>query len=318
MPSTSNDRSPSAHETVQSQMARLAELHPTYSLLQVLELLHGSNWQMEELTDDQKEAYRNMNAQKALNMMRSAIDQFDSKFALNSPPRTRQWLATGEHLRICDVVSSKTIGELLSSCDRLLDSVGTPPVKLFEHPDIIHEAELQSIARAALAALPDALPASSQPVILKKRTALRRTFPPSRLQSNVGNANNQSWHQDSNARYNDSPMLTLWIPLQDGSGMTSPGLQVVDSPVSYFSIEHGDSSPDLLPFLSELFPNPKIVSIQASAGDCIVFNGLTFHRTFTTSSMVEHRDALLVRVLDRKSAHRFPVLNQEEDLLSIV
>jgi hypothetical protein len=112
-------------------------------------------------------------------------------------------------------------------------------------------------------------------------------------------------------------MLTLWIPLQDRSGLTRPGLQIIDSPVSYFSIEHGDSSPDIFPFLSQLFPDSRIVSIQASAGDCIVFNGLTFHQTFTTSAMTEHRDALLIRVLDKESAHRFPVLNQEEDLVSI-
>jgi len=313
----SNSQSHSPPETLQTELLRLAELHPTYSLLQVHELLHGNNWHTEDMTEDQKEVYRKLNALQALQAMRSVSDNFQAKFILNSPPRKKQWLATGKYVHVCDVINSETIGELLSSCDRLLNSVGTPPIKVFENPSIIHQSALQSIVRIALASLPDSLPPSSQPVILKKRTLLRRTFPPSCFESKVGNTNNQFWHQDSNIRFNDCPMLTIWIPLQDRSGETRPGLQIIDSPVSYFSVEHGDSSPDIFPFLSQLFPDSRIVSIEASAGDCIVFNGLTFHQTFTTSVMAEHRDALLIRVLDRESAHRFSILHQEEDLLSI-
>ncbi len=317
-PYMSNDRSHSPHETPHTEMLRLAELHPTYTLLEVFQLLRGNNWHIEELAEDQKEAYSKINVLTALQTMRSVIDDFNSKFILNSYPRRKQWLPTGKHAHVSGVIGSNVIGELVSSCDHFLNSVGSSPVKIFDNQNIIHTSVVQSIARTVLAALPETVPPTSQPVILKKRTILRRTFPASCFPSSIGNVNNQHWHQDSNIQFNDSLMLTLWIPLQDRSGLTRPGLQIIDSPVSYFSMEHGDSSPDIFPFLSQLFPKSKISSLQASAGDCIVFNGLTFHKTFTTPAMTEHRDALLIRIIDKEFAHIFPIQNEAEDLVSIV
>ena len=175
-----------------------------------------------------------------------------------------------------------------------------------------------AITKAALNALPTALPEGSTPAILKKRTLLRRTFSPSQRPIQVGNANNQHWHQDSNPNFNDTPMLTLWIPLQNGSGETCPGIQIIDAPVSFFSVIHGDSSRGIHPILEDMFSDTKVVSIIASAGDCIVFNGLTFHQTSTLPTMTHHRDALLIRVIDAKAAGLFGVNDPEQGLVPLV
>jgi ectoine hydroxylase-related dioxygenase (phytanoyl-CoA dioxygenase family) len=168
-----------------------------------------------------------------------------------------------------------------------------------------------------LDALPEKLPASADPVILKKRTLLRRTFPDDQMKSQRGNSNNQLWHQDSNAKFNDHPMLTLWITLQDTLGGVRPSLEFIDAEVAYFSPDHGDYSAVLPEYLAGLFPRARTRQIFAAAGDCILFNGLTFHKTFTTENTTLHRDALLVRVVDRITARDFSPEYSDEDVLRV-
>ena len=272
-----------SHATPHTEMLRLARLHPDYTLLQIFELVRQHNWQIEELSEVQTEAYATINALMALQTVRSVVDGHDSKYILNSPPRRRQWLPTGQHLHLVGLLDPATMSRLASSCDQFLGAVGSPPVSVADHQTILDTTILKSLAGTALSALPSGLPTGSEPVILKKRTILRRTFPPDYFSSSVGNANNQHWHQDSNMHYNDAPMLTLWLPLQECGGETRPGLQIIDSPASFFSTAHGDSSPSAFDFLVELFPGSRIVSVEASAGDCIAFNGLTFHQTWATA-----------------------------------
>ncbi|WXK38125.1 hypothetical protein IHE29_02040 (plasmid) [Mycetohabitans rhizoxinica] len=307
----------SPSETPFEELLRLAELHPALSLLQVIELLDRERWDIETLTPAQRALYGRINARAALARLHGSVDDFQSGHALDAPARSPQWLATGRHLCVSGLLDAQTRARLVAQCDATLSVPGKPPIRLFSHPDCMDQAELRSIASAVLAALPDPLPPGTRPTILKRRTILRRTFPPSRLPSQPGNANNQFWHQDSNAQFNDSPMLTLWIPLQDHAGVTRPGLQISDAPVANFSIFHGDSSRDIGPMLAQMFPASQIVSPQVAAGECLVFNGLTFHRTLATPAMAEHRDALLIRVLDQRTAHRFPVADHDQDLLPL-
>jgi hypothetical protein len=297
------------------EMMRIAEQEPDASLLQVIERIDPLIWQIETIPSDQKAFYARANGLAALRLVQRRLDRHEAEFALNAPPRTRQWLATGVHLDVPDVLSADMLDDLGAVCDSRLAEVGTPPVRVFDHPELAARLDLPGIVAKVLAAAPDPLPASARPAILKKRTLLRRTFPPSRLGARVGNSNNQLWHQDSNVQFNDRPMLTLWIPLQSMAEGTRPGLEILDAPVAYFSAVHGDYSRDLPILMAELFPRTRITSVRAGAGICVAFNGLTFHQTHATPEMTEHRDALLIRVLDADSALDFAPDHAEEDVL---
>ena len=53
--------------------------------------------------------------------------------------------------------------------------------------------------------------------------------------------------------------------------------------------------------------NQKHMEVELThAGDVILFNGLTFHRTFSNSKMTKHRDALLLRIVNPKHVANFP------------
>lgn len=286
-------------------MWRVAEQNPDYSLLQVVESIDRQLWDIEQPTPDQRAVYARLNGQVALRKLREAVEGMRDAYPLDAPARRRQWLATGAHFRVAEVLSRDEVAWLASVCNRLLQTQGTRPIRIFDVPDILSMAQLVRIARKVLAALPETLPADARPALVKMRTLLRRTYPPSQLPATYGNANNQLWHQDSNAKYNDAPMLTLWIPLQEGAGVTCPGIEVINAPVSYFSILHGDSSEEIHALLCDMFPATRVTSLEAGAGDCIVFNGLTFHQTSIRSEMTSHRDALLIRIIEAGDAAQF-------------
>lgn len=299
------------------ELMRFAELHPSLSLLQVIEMLDRDKWHIETPTPAQCEIYSRINARTALRRLRLSLHDSQADYPLAAPPRTQQWLATGRHLCVGGLLGPDTLKRLESQCDALLGVPGTPPIRVFDDPHPVGEPLIRSIAAAVLAALPDPLPSTSRPAVLKRRTILRRTFPPGRLPAQFGNANNQFWHQDSNAQFNDAPMLTLWIPLQDGAGVTRPGLQIIDAPVACFSVIHGDSSREIAVLLATMFPGTRTVSPQVRAGECVALNGLTFHQTWAAADMTDHRDALLIRVIDENAAHQFQVGDPRKELLSL-
>ncbi|MGO6855656.1 hypothetical protein ELI13_34565 [Rhizobium ruizarguesonis] len=303
---TASPVQPNSHGgTPFGEMWRVAEQNPAYSLLEVLDSIDRDAWDIETPSADQRGVYARVNGQAALRRLREAMKGMQDEYPLDAPPRRRQWLASGCHIRVEAVLDARQVRELAGHCDHLLHTAGMRPVRLFENPQILSEETIAAIARTALAALPQSLSSSARPALLKRRTLLRRTFSPAQLPNAHGNANNQFWHQDSNQKFNDAPMLTLWIPLQGGAGRTCPGLEVIDAPVSYFSILHGDSSQTVCPILSDMFPGTKITSLEAAAGDCVMFNGLTFHQTATNTEMREHRDVLLIRIIEAADAAHF-------------
>jgi len=299
------------------EMMQFAELHPDMSMLQVIEMLDRDKWHIETPTPAQCEIYSKINARTALRRLSLFLHDSQQDYPLNAPPRKQQWLATGRHLCIGGLLDPDMLKRLEAQCDALLSAPGTPPIRVLDDLHRVNEPLIRFIAAGVLAALPNPIPSTSRPAVLKRRTILRRTFPPGRLTANFGNANNQLWHQDSNAQFNDEPMLTLWIPLQDGAGVTRPGLQIIDAPVACFSVIHGDSSREIAPILSAMFPGTHIVSPQVKAGECVALNGLTFHQTWAAADMTDHRDALVIRVIDKSSAHKFQVVDPHEELLSL-
>ena len=143
--------------------------------------------------------------------------------------------------------------------------------------------------------------------VLTNRCLLRRTFSGEFNPVKHGNINNQMWHQDSNISFDSKPMLTLWIPLQNGSSTIRPGLQISGLQPLRFNHRYGDSCTE-----SDLKTYYKVQDIKPSApsdlqaGDCLAFNGLTYHQTFLSKSMKLPRDVLLIRVCAKCDSHYFP------------
>ena len=301
--------------TPMMELMRLAEAYPDLTILQVYDLIDRDRWHIDTLTPSQRTLYGKITARAALDRMRRSVADFQVAHALNDPVYTPQWLETGRHLAVDAVLGPVLLHQLTAHCDATLNVPGTPPIGLFDDARGVDPGVVQGIAAVVLAALPATLPAGSRPAILKRRSILRRTFPTRGLPAQHGNANNQFWHQDSNARFNNAPMLTLWIPLQDHAGVVRPGLQFIDAPVAHFSLVHGDSSPEVANVLAQMFPASRIVSPYAPAGTCLAFNGLTFHQTWTTPLMTAHRDAMLVRIIEARSAHLFSVSDPAQELL---
>jgi ectoine hydroxylase-related dioxygenase (phytanoyl-CoA dioxygenase family) len=57
--------------------------------------------------------------------------------------------------------------------------------------------------------------------------------------------------------------------------------------------------------MAERFDGLRVVTPLLNAGDLLLFDGLTFHRTYAHAAMDGHRDALLVRVVRPEHASHF-------------
>ena len=148
-------------------------------------------------------------------------------------------------------------------------------------------------------------------LILTNKVLLRRTWPLSEKESRqLGhNASNLTWHQDSNFKHQGKPMVVLMTPLQDQAGLTRPGLSILDLPTDEFlgvRGYEGDRVEEFEECMKQKYGELKIKTPILDAGDLLIFNGLTFHRTFSKETMKEHRDALLVRLIRPEDGKNFP------------
>jgi hypothetical protein len=102
-------------------------------------------------------------------------------------------------------------------------------------------------------------------------------------------------------------MMTIWIPLNNYAGELIPGIEIADIKTSYFSSISGDEAIDIASVGKEFSISSISTSVPlVSAGGCVVFNGLTFHRTFVNNSMKGFRDSLLLRITPSEHASFFP------------
>ena len=147
-------------------------------------------------------------------------------------------------------------------------------------------------------------------LVLTNKVLLRRTWPISEEEArNLGhNASNLTWHQDSNIRHGDKPMIVMMVSLQDGAGSTKPGLSILKSPTRSFRGIYGYEGKRVEEFKEEMLTNYGAFNVEnpeLNAGDLLIFDGLTFHRTFSHQSMNSPRDALLVRIIKPNDAANF-------------
>lgn len=148
-------------------------------------------------------------------------------------------------------------------------------------------------------------------LILTNKALIRRTWPISENESRkLGhNASNLTWHQDSNFKHQDKPMVVLMTPLQSKAGLVRPGLSIMDFPTDKFLGVFGYEGNRVEEFeecMIKRYGELKVKTPVLDAGDLLIFNGLTFHRTFSVESMKKHRDALLVRLIRPEDGKNFP------------
>ena len=148
-------------------------------------------------------------------------------------------------------------------------------------------------------------------LVLSGKVLLRRTWPIKEAKARAlgHNASNLTWHQDSNSKHGNRPMIVLMTALQDGAGSKRPGLSILEAPVDKFEGIYGYQGKkieELERSIGVKYGEIRTVTPILNSGELLIFNGLTFHRTFSNETMESHRDALLVRIIKPEDRGNFP------------
>lgn len=151
-------------------------------------------------------------------------------------------------------------------------------------------------------------------LILTNKSLIRRTWPLSEEASLElrHNASNLTWHQDSNPKHQELPMVVLMVTLQDDCGGVRPGLSIINKEFKEFKGIYGYQGNKVKKFeenIKDEDGNIKRSTPLMNSGDLLIFNGLTFHRTYSTSKMKKKRDAFLIRVIKPEHESNFPKEN---------
>ena len=122
------------------------------------------------------------------------------------------------------------------------------------------------------------------------------------------NASNLTWHQDSNKIHKELPMLVLVIMMQDKCGSVRPGLSMIQQNTNKIEGVYGYEGYKVDEFEREMrgkYGRVKINTPILNAGDLLIFNGLTFHRTYAHEKMKKSRDAMLIRIIKPEHERNF-------------
>tara|TARA_Y100001954_G_C15818921_1_gene608884 strand:+ start:1015 stop:1749 length:735 start_codon:yes stop_codon:yes gene_type:complete len=233
---------------------------------------------------------------------------------MDEKKQTRYELKTGEHIILKSVLPTENIEKLKEVANRLQDSKSRPiyianEKLLGEHTKKRYEsAGMNFILKHAKPWIRRMI--GEQILILTNKALIRRTWPLSEAEArNLGhNASNLTWHQDSNHKHGDKPMIVMMISLQDGAGVTRPGLSILQCPTNQFEGVFGYEGNRVDEFekkITEQQGELRVTNPTLNSGDLLLFNGLTFHRTFSNQFMNDHRDALLVRIVRPEHAKNF-------------
>jgi hypothetical protein len=224
-------------------------------------------------------------------------------------------LQTGQHVRLPGVLPLPKLQRLRRLADLHLNRPGDRPLRLADQAALGASPEERYRAagvQALLAAARPWLDATIGPrwLVLAGKVLLRRTWPLEESEARAlgHNANNLVWHQDSNSRHGHRPMVVLMTTLQDGSGSVVPGLTLLEAPVRQFEGMFGYEGARVDKFkrqMAQQFGELRTVTPVLSAGELLLFDGLTFHRTVSNAAMDGPRDGFLVRVVRPEDAAHF-------------
>lgn len=229
--------------------------------------------------------------------------------------KASQFLQPGQHVRLPEALPHPKLERLRHLADLHLSQPGDRPLRLADQHSLGPTPEARYRAAgvfALLAAARSWLEVMIGPrwLVLAGKVLLRRTWPLEERAARelVHNANNLVWHQDSNLRHGDRPMVVLMTTLQDGTGSVVPGLTLLEAPVKRFEGMFGYEGTRVEQFerqMAEQFGELRTVTPVLSAGELLLFDGLTFHRTASHGAMAGPRDGFLVRVVRPEDAAHF-------------
>ena len=279
---------------LQQEIRALSELYPSLSPEEILQELRTRGWQFE------------------IPSWFQLLSHSAAKKGVLQDIASTQLIPTGQYCTLDNVVDANTILRLRETCDHQFSMPGRPPVSIpdLEESDRSFMQRLaKRIARQALAACDVNNESINQGdyTLLMSRCLLRRTYSPDIWLEEYRNKNNQHWHQDSNPLFGSRPMLTIWIALQEGAGSLKPGLELSTLPALEFSTSYGDCAERIEDVATAYgIHNYQQTVADVPIGCAIVFNGMTFHRTFVSEEMTGHRDALLIRLCKSADCKFFP------------
>jgi hypothetical protein len=292
--------------------------HPSLSYLELLSIARERGWGLDKLTSKQ-EAYAAKTPAKTVLMIAKVYGEYSARKTSD----LEQIIPTGTACHFANAIESQNIRLLRAIFIRQVADQGSAPMELtqiFDHEKLVVEELLISLSRSVLRGIAknekliDPAQEEGEFAILMNRCLLRRTYSTLDKGTTIKNRNNQHWHQDSSVSFQNRPMLTIWAPLQKGAGKSIPGIEIAELSINHFVPRLGDGVEHLEEVCKESASgnqNTQVATVEP--GGCIVFNGLTFHRTYTTSEMVGYRDALLVRICPKMHAPFFPG-NRSNDL----
>lgn len=161
------------------------------------------------------------------------------------------------------------------------------------------------------------------------RPMLIHDFCTVRVQPPTDSSENVPWHLDANFWNFETPLLTFWIALSP-AGKTAPGLTIA---WLYERPSAREITDRYRVFAQEKLRNGKPISMTddellrmigryrirspiMNAGDVLLFNQLTFHRTQTLSEAVDTRLAIEFRVVPRSPLPKIRGKQQESRTVS--
>lgn len=290
-----------------SLLLSIIEEDPAILYGQALRIAKSRGWFLD--ADGLDEKILSTPAWRVIYQYRISAIQADRMEKSKDKNTCQQYLETGEYGIFRDALNADSIKSLIKLSDNYHNNQRQAPLTLTSQVEetCFNETLILDLTRKILTSQDLDLMGNNSFAILGNRCLLRRTFSGEYNASMHGNINNQAWHQDSNQYFNSQPMLTAWIPLQDGIAINRPGLEISGLKPNSFNRRLGDSCTE-----SDLQEYYNTTSIKSSApndinsGDCLFFNGLTFHQTYLNESMHLSRDVLLIRVCSSLDANLFP------------
>ena len=226
------------------------------------------------------------------------------------------FMITGEHLTIRGLLREEHINKIKEIANKKLVSKDSRPFY------IAHESGLGNslIERYKSAGVINALKKCTSIIneeigrewlILENKVLVRRTWPMSKYSAEKleSNASNLTWHQDTNEKHQAKAMIVLMCSLDNSFSIERPGLQLIDAAVKRFRGIYGYEGGKVAQCEKEIMQEHgvlKTVVPTLDKGDGIIFNGLTFHRTYSNEEMTGTRDALLIRIIRPCDRENFP------------
>ena len=221
--------------------------------------------------------------------------------------KQRLAMKTGEHIVIKNILGRDNVENLKKIADAKFKTEKELPFVISKQKHLganIRERYENAGVLRAIAKCSDILKREigKELLITGNKSLVRRTWPMGdhKSKSIKTNASNLTWHQDTNQKHQDKAMIVIMCNLDETFGIDRPGLQLINADTKEFKGYFGYEGHKTSTVEKEILREHGVLKIEApllGKGDGLIFNGLTFHRTYSNEDMEKTRDALLIRIV---------------------